>query len=246
MNAVARNTILGLVLANVLLLAWKRWVVPPDATWPAALDSGNDPQLVLVAPVKSSENSVNSDPQPAPRQAEQQASQSSAEQSRCARIGPFADSGTADSVAQQLGDRGFSVSRTSEKGDIWVGHWVQLLDLKSEQEAKAAIDRLVDAGLLDSYIVQTEPTYNVSLGVFTGRKGADRVSNLARSLGMNPQMMDRFREGTQHWIKVRFRDAQTLNLQDLRLDSRQILRTEDVPCATDESVDPATDAKIDD
>jgi hypothetical protein len=244
MNAVLRNIILGLVLANVLLIAWKRWVVPPDAAWPENLGSGSDPQLVLANSGKSSDESGKTDPAPVATQPEQPAVQSFADRSRCARVGPFADDSTADLIAQQLGGRGFSVSRVSARGDIWVGHWVQLLDLKTEQNARQTVDRLVDAGLLDTYIVQTEPTYNVSLGVFRGRKGADRVSNLARGLGLNPQTMDRFREGTQHWIKIRFRDDQTLNLQDLRLDTRQILRTEDVLCATDDVIDPSSDAKI--
>jgi len=246
MNAALRNIILGLILANVLLLSWKRWIVPPDAERPEILGSGGDPQLVLVSSDDESSENDGSDPAPAVAQPAPQAPQGFADQSRCARVGPFADVGTADLVAQQLGDRGLSVSRASAQGDIWVGYWVQLLDLKTEQNARQVVDQLVDAGLLDTYIVQTEPTYNVSLGVFRGRKGADRVSDLARGLGLNPQTMDRFREGTQHWIKVRFREGQTPNLQDLRLDTRQILRTENVICETDDVIDPSTDAKIDD
>ncbi len=242
MSAVLRNIILGLVLANVLLLAWKRWVVPPDVAWPESRRSGSDPQLVLANSSQGNDESGKSELDPAAVRQPPEAVPSSPDRSRCARVGPFADSSTADSIAQQLGGRGFSVSRTSAQGDIWVGHWVQLMDLKTEQNARQAVDQLVDAGLLDTYIVQTEPTYNVSLGVFRGRKGADRVSNLARGLGMNPETMDRFREGTQHWIKVRFQDGQTLDLQDLRLDTRQILRTEDVPCAADNAMDLPSDA----
>lgn len=233
MNAILRNIILGLLLANVLLLAWKRWVVPPDTAWPERLGSESGAQLVLA-------KSGNFAPDPAGAQT--QTVPGNLDRARCARIGPFTDADTADSIAQQLGGRGFSVGRTSAKGDIWVGYWVQLMDLKTAQDAREAVDRLVDAGLLDTYIVQTEPTYNVSLGVFRGRKGAERVSNLARGLGMNPQMMDRFSEGIQHWIKVRFREDQTLNLQDLRLDTRQILRAEDTPCVADDAMEPSREA----
>jgi hypothetical protein len=244
MNAVLRNIVFGLVLANVLLVAWKRWIVPPDAAWPESLGSSRDPQLVLANSGKGADESGQFELHPAAVQPDPQALPSSAARSRCSRIGPFAESGSADSIVKQLGDRGFRVSRTSDQGDIWVGHWVQLLDLKTERDARQAVDQLVDAGLLDTYIVQTEPTYSVSLGVFRGRKGADRVSSLARGLGMNPQTMDRFRLGTQHWIKVRFREDQALDLQDLRLDTRQILRSEHVLCATDEVIDPSTDARI--
>jgi len=238
MKRVLRNIILFLVLANVLLLAWKRWVVPPDVAWPERLGSSVEPQLVLVNTGKPADNSGKSAAGRADGQPDRPVSKAVPTPPQCGRIGPFVESATADSIAQQLGNRGFSVSRTSEQGDVWVGYWVQLLDLENEQEARRTVDRLVKAGLLDTYIVQTEPTYNISLGVFRGRKGADRVRDLARGLGMNPQTMDRFRTGTQHWIIVRYVEGKTLDLQDIQLDTRQILRTEDVPCAPDGAVDP--------
>lgn len=236
-----RNIILLLLLANVLLLAWKRWVVPPDAAWPERLASSAQPQLLLANPETGGaepENIASSEPAAEPAQPPPIA----LPEWRCARIGPFAEADTADSIAQQLSGRGFSASRTSQQGDIWVGHWVQLIDLGSEQAAREAVDRLVDAGLLDTYIVQTEPTYDVSLGVFRGSKGADRVRDLALGLGLNPQTTDRFRQGTQHWIMVRFADGQALDLQDIQLERRQIIRTEDVSCEFDAAMDPLSDA----
>jgi len=65
---------------------------------------------------------------------------------------------------------------------------------------------------------------------------------LALGLGLNPQTTDRFRQGTQHWIMVRFADGQVLDLQDIQLERRQIIRTEDVPCAIDATMDPSSDA----
>lgn len=242
MKRVLRNIILFLVLANVLLLAWKRWVVPPDVAWPERLGSSAESQLVLVNTGKPADDSGESDAGRTDDQPDQQVSKAVPTSPQCGRIGPFVESATADSIAQQLGNRGFSVSRASEQGDIWVGHWVQLLDLENEQEARRAVDRLVKAGLLDTYIVQTEPTYNISLGVFSGRKGADRIRELARGLGMNPQTTDRFRTGTQHWIMVRYVEGKAFDLQDIQLDTRQILRTEDVPCTPDGAIDPVPEA----
>jgi hypothetical protein len=238
MKTAMRNIILLLVLANVLLLAWKRWVVPPDVAWPERLASSGEPQLALAKPKKTAvlpESAGNSAPETEP-------SPPVAEARRCVRIGPFAEAGTADSIARQLDGRGFSTRRTSEQGDVWVGHWVQLVDLENEQVARDTVNRLVDAGLPDTYIVQTEPTYNISLGVFRGRKGADRVRELARGLGLNPETTDRFRQGTQHWINVQLADGQTFDLQDIQLDRRPIIRTEDVACAVDEAVEPLPDA----
>lgn len=238
MNTAMRNIILFLVLANVLLLAWERWVTPPDVAWPERLASSGEPQLVLANPKKTPAvpgSAGNSAPEP-------ERSPAVTAARRCVRIGPFAEAGTADSIAQQLDERGFNTSRTSEPGDVWVGHWVQLVDLENEQVARDTVNRLVDAGLLDTYIVQTEPTYNISLGVFRGRKGADRVRDLARGLGFKPETTDRFRQGTQHWINVQLADGQAFDLADIKLDRRPIIRTEDVACAAEEAVEPLPDA----
>ena len=43
-----RNIVLGLLLANILLLAWKSWVVPPDVVNPARMSSAEGAQLVLL------------------------------------------------------------------------------------------------------------------------------------------------------------------------------------------------------
>lgn len=220
-----RNLILPLVLANLLLLAWDRWVLPGDVDEPTGLrDVSTEapvPQLVLYNPARLA-------PQP-PITDEPQLAKVVHVQ-HCERIGPFDDPEPASSIAQQLGKRGLSVDLAHETGEVWVGQWVQLVDLGSGAKARAAVERLVAAGLNDAYIVRTEPTVDISLGVFRGNAGAERVIKVARSIGMEPTSTDRYRTGTQHWVNVELGGDEKLDLTDLQLQWSQILRTETVAC----------------
>jgi len=221
-----RNFILPLILANLLLLAWERWIAPQGvvdpASFPARSGEVHDPQLVLFSPA-----AVTAAPAPAPAQPKLTPV---IDVQRCARIGPFDSPEPASSIAQQLGRRGMTVDLVHETGDIWVGQWVQVTDLGSGAKARKTVERLVTAGLNDAYIVRTEPTIDISLGVFRGQAGADRVMRIARSTGLEPVSTDRYRTGTQHWVNVELDGAQTLELTDLQLQWSQILRTETVAC----------------
>ncbi|NND36798.1 MAG: SPOR domain-containing protein, partial [Gammaproteobacteria bacterium] len=144
------------------------------------------------------------------------------------------------------------VDLVHETGDIWVGHWVQVADMETGAEAKQAVDRLVKAGLNDAYIVRTDPTIDISLGVFRGETGANRVEKIARSAGLDPIRTDRFRTGTQHWVNVELLGGQSLDLTDLELPSSRILRTETVACrptadtiadAADDSLESVAEAR---
>lgn len=221
-----RNIILSLVLANLLMIAWGQWIAPGAVADPRSFGgrpaAALNPQLVLYGPAKAA---------PSARPAENQVSiEPVADVSQCERIGPFDSPEPASSIAQQLGQRGLIVDLFNETGDIWVGHWVQIEDLGTAPAARSAVDRLVKAGLNDAYIVRTEPTVDISLGVFRGLAGVDRVMRIAREAGMSPTRMDRFRTGTQHWVSVELRGDQSLELTDLELRGSQILRTETVPC----------------
>jgi hypothetical protein len=132
-----------------------------------------------------------------------------------------------------------------ETGDIWIGHWVQVTDMQTSAKAKQAVERLVEAGLNDAYIVRSDPTIDISLGVFRGEAGASRVEKIARDAGLKPDRTDRFRPGTQHWVSVELLGNEALDLTDLQLPSSRILRTETVACrSTAETIADAGDETI--
>lgn len=231
-----RNIVASLLLANLLLLAWSRWISPDEAPDPhrfgAHQDSMPMPQLVLFSPARVE----------APQ--EQAALRPAAAAQRCERVGPFDSPEPAATIGQQLSGRGLTIDLAHETGDIWVGHWVQVIDMKSAGAARQAVERLVQAGLNDAYVVRSEPTIDISLGVFRGAAGADRVEKVARGVGLEPVRTDRYRTGTQHWVNVELRGDQALELTDLQLPSSQILRTESVACrpTADTIADAAEDS----
>ncbi len=222
-----RNIVLGLLLANLLLLAWYAWIVPPDVEFPAADDSRTEPELVLVERENRPAGQADS---VADRQI------SLAPGGQCVRLGPFAEEQAADTVRRQLVERDLDVTRSSQDGEIWLGHWVQLLNLGTREKALKAVERLSGAGLVDAYIVQSSPTYNISLGVFRNRELADNVSGLAAGLGLNPVMTDRFRSGTEYWLTVELQGVPALALGDIQLETSQILRTEVVACPAEDVI----------
>lgn len=226
-----RNIALGLLLANILLLAWKSWVVPPDVAHPARMSTDDGPQLVLLNDVAGTDN-VTQDRASGDTIAPGVAAKGpgSGDRSRCSRIGPFAEVDVADSVGRQLNAADFTARRSSKVGEIWVGYWVQLVDLKTATKATETVDLLINAGLVDAYIFQTEPTINISLGVFRSRKGADRVAGLARELDLKPETTDRFHPGVEHWLTVEIPGGQEFSLSDIKISANSILRTENVPC----------------
>jgi len=211
-----RNLIMGLVLANLLVLAWQRWVVAPDVADPSSYAGVTEPPLELIerraAPVASTP--------------------SAARGARCFRLGAFSTAEAADAVAGRLAARGLPVTRSSEAGRIWVGHWVQLTALETVEAARRAVAMLSAGGIGDAYMTQTEPTIDVSLGVFRGRRGADRVIRLAQDMGYEPVTTDRFRDGVEHWVEVETPADQPLELAGLQAGLAQIVRIEEQTCAT--------------
>jgi len=214
---------LPLLLANLLVLAWNKWISPNQVADPTQLAGGAnaaETRLVLYAPAR-----------PRPAISEPGVALSTvASERRCQRIGPFDEPERAASVAGQLGDRGLSVNIEQEQGEIWVGQWVQIMDLGSGAGARDAVARLGDVGIKDAYVVRTDPTIDISLGVFRSPDGADRVIRLAQKAGLEPVGTDRYRAGEQFWVNVDVLGAGSLDLTDVQGPSSQILRSETVAC----------------
>jgi len=230
-----RNLIMGLLLANLLVLAWGRWIVAPDVDDPGALEGATEARLVLIERAGRVEV-ARGIPEP--------------EGERCYRLGPFPSDMAAAGVGDRLSARGLPVERKSESGPIWVGHWVQLLDLASDREARLAVDRLVNGGISDAYIYNRDLTIDISLGVFRGRAGADNVIRVARGLGYQVEMTDRFRDGIAWWVEVRTPADQPPDLADLPVaqsqsGEAQIIRVEERSCVIPVPADPEGNSRDD-
>lgn len=214
-----RNLLLSLLLINVLAWAYQHWVIEPDAPVAAGHIEQDYPRLEVVVRVSESARILPDEP---PVETEKAA--------KCRKIGPIVGKSEAISIAQTLQGRGLTVRRAALPGDIWVGHWVQVVGLGTRQAAEAARDRLIAAGLSDAYIVSGGDELKVSLGVFKSSSSAASTVASARQLDFTTRVVERYQPGIQHWLTVELAAGRELQAGDLRSDGGQILRTETVPC----------------
>ena len=220
-----KNLFLVLLLANLLAVGWQIWIVPPEVPPDRLSGSGDEPELALASPVRKGATAV------APsRRSAAAIPNGSAATIACRRIGPLSDGGLADAVGQRLRAEGIAVSQTSEEGQIWVGHWVQLENVGNRQQADQIVGRLSAGGLPDAYVLQATGPISISLGVFRSRERADKVVAEARKLGFQPTVTDRYRPGVQYWLLVRAPAGGRLGLTELARETGQIIRSDAVPC----------------
>ena len=195
-----RNLLLILVLANVLYFVW-------------GMLSGKDaePGVVIVeegqlgSPLKVKDNAD------AENIASVGAVLGSGEPSAlaavvgrsCATIGPFRDSGEADTALTQYAAEGMRTNLRSTQGQIFVGHWVQIRGIPDRATANGMLEKLKEGGLADAYLIDNEDgSYNISLGLFGDLERAERVELQAKSLDLPAGIMPRMREGQIFYVDV--------------------------------------------
>ena len=210
-----RNICLLLLLLNLMVLAYQRWILQPADNAQASTVNQDIPWLQLA--------------DPKPDAATDRKSEVAAAQSRCSRLGPFASKDDAQTVQRELLKRGALVEQSSDQGDVWVGHWVQVRDQGSRAKAEVARDALV-AENIDTYILPGEDSFALSLGIYRKRSSAEGVLRRARQLGYSSIMVDRFQPGTIFWLQVTMPDGGALQPGEFQSDSGQILRTELIAC----------------
>jgi cell division septation protein DedD len=213
-----RNIFLLLVLLNLLVFIYQRWILEPSRLADKRTEQ-TIPMLQLAGPAgveaRAEEPVAGDAPDP-----------------RCLRLGPFPSRSDALDVRAALRKRGAEVSQTTDEGEVWVGHWVQVTDQGSRAKAEAA-RRELTANDLDTYILPDDASYALSLGIYRKRASAEEVQKKARSLGYKTIMTDRFEPGSVFWLKVRLPVGGTLRAGEFQGDSGQILRTEIIPCAAE-------------
>lgn len=220
-----RNLFLALLLANILLFAWQFWTTPPAVDPYALRGERAVRELRLYQPAGAAAR-----PAPRPGSGGAGGPGQVLRGPGCFRIGPFADTGAAETARRSLGSAGIEGGLSSDEGQVWVGHWVQLEKIGERAEADAAVGRLAAAGVPDAYVIEATPPFSVSLGVFRERDRADKVAATARGLGYAPVVADRYRSGTQYWVGISLAAGQSLDIGRLGLDPGQIARAEPTAC----------------
>jgi len=121
----------------------------------------------------------------------------------CVTIGPFIDNTDADTAALEYSNEGMRAVRRATRGEIFVGHWVQIRNVSDHAEANIILDRLIAGGVSDAYLVQTEDEgMKISLGLFGDLDRAEKIELQARSLDLPAEISERTREGEVFFVDI--------------------------------------------
>jgi len=254
-----RQLVFVLVLANLGFAAWSAWFAPltrvghqtdeglPSITLVSELPDDLRSAGVVAEPLATTPATVEAEtadsPQPdvapvpppapataaaEPAAAEPQAGELAA--AACTSVGPFRELSQAANAASTLRASGYEPTQRVAEGDIWIGYWVYIQAIPTEQEANAILAKVREQGIEDSYVIPNSDTGNlVSLGVFSEISGVSRRRDQVRALGLEPQVVDRTRRATVYWVDVNLRPDQTLDFDALQPPGR-IIRLEQRRC----------------
>ena len=207
-----RNAFLALLLANLLLLGWLLWVdpEPPLASrWPMAMNWRYTDRWAPV-PLWGRVRRM-SRPQ-------------------CVYIGPVPDASAAQQLSVALAERGIRAQPVPREGRVWLGHWVQVQGFSDKEQAEAARQQLLGAGLPDAYVMQDGSMTIISLGVFRERGRADRVIEAARRAGFKAVMRERVKAAAdEYWLVSDHGEWPASGSKDLATGYDRILRAETCP-----------------
>ena len=189
-----RVLFLLLLLANVLFLAWTRWVVPETpATIDAPAAGGRELQ-----PIRLRAESPNATATPAA-----DLSGAGLLAAACVSVGPFIDPAQAAAANAQLERLGFTSRRRVSQDEVRVGYWVRVPNLATPADATNALATLQAAGLGDAYVLaEGEPDNTVSVGVYSDPRRAAEVSARVQKAGFTAETSDRLRRLEVLWLDI--------------------------------------------
>ena len=205
-----KNLLLLLVLANILYFIWEMVIEEPPEAGVAVVDiSKLGPPLQLS---KGSETQpqpgLEAIPEAAPSvgamlDAPEQTDLAAVVGRSCVSIGPFTSGPEAQRVFQDYRNEDMRASVRSTKGEIFVGHWVQIRDVPDRQTGNNMIDRLVAGGITDAYLVPTDDEgLKISLGLFGEMSRAERMELQAEAMNMQAEITPRMREDTVYYVDI--------------------------------------------
>jgi len=195
-----KNILLALLLANILYFMWGLFneedsqpgvalVEESDLGPPLEVTTGRDSNSV------ASVGAVLGSGEPSALEAVVGRS--------CVTIGPFKESAEADSALLEYAGEGMNVILRPTRGEIFVGHWVQIRNVANDAEASEILAKLSQGGLSDAYLVRTDDEgLKISLGLFGNIERAEKIELQARSLDLPAEISPRTREGDVFFVDI--------------------------------------------
>ena len=195
-----KNLLLLLLLANILYFMWGMFTEKPSQPGVAVVDASDLGPPLEVRTGRDSEaiasvGAVLGSGEPSDLEAVVGRS--------CVTIGPFKVKTDAESAGLEYSQEGMNSSVRSTRGQIFVGHWVQIRNVESEAEANRMLATLTEGGLTDAYLVRTEDEgLKISLGLFGDLERAERIELQARSLDLPADIKPRTADRTIYYVDI--------------------------------------------
>jgi hypothetical protein len=200
-----RAAFLALLSANLLFLAWARWIDSPRAS--GAQDAlSRLPRLQLVSesppgPKPTSANRTSVGPESA--MSRKVALRVPDPPGTCTSVGPFNDIARAARAAGLLTQRGFHLQQRAEEGETIEGYWVFVGGMQSDEEVNQVVERLEKSGFTDAHIMKNYSTNRrVSVGMFSTHERAEKRAAAVKNMGLQPEIGERRFPGTVYWVDV--------------------------------------------
>ena len=223
-----RALFLVLLLANLLFLAWSRWVAPaPDIGGRATPASPAQAGIRLMREASPGAAATPAGP-PA----------------TCVSGGPYLDRPAAEQAAANLAGLGYTSRLRASRDQVWVGQWVRIDDLATPDDAQNVLATLKAAGVDDAFVLTDgSPGNIVSLGIFSDPARAEEAVAAARGAGFAPHVDDHYRVEDVYWLDVdRDANAGLPGLEPFEVAGGQAPRIELRACPPADSVTPAAAA----
>jgi hypothetical protein len=200
-----RAIFLALLSANLLFLAWAKWIDGPRAG--TAQDSlARLPRLQLVTdqpPSRKPTSLIVPQADPAPILTQKTALRTTDPSHACTSVGPFNDITSAARAAGLLTQRGFTLRQRAEEGETIEGYWVFVGGMQSDDEVGHVVERLDKSGFTDAHVMRNYSTNRrVSVGMFSSRDRAQKRATAVRNMGLQPEIGERKFPGTVYWVDV--------------------------------------------
>ncbi len=195
-----KNLLLMLLLANVLYFMWGMFAADDPEPGVAVVEEGDlGPPLQVTAGQDSasiaSVGAVLGSGEPSDLEAVVGRS--------CVTIGPFKVSGDADSAVLEYGNEGMRTALRKVRGQIFVGHSVQIENVASRSDGRNIIGKLGEQGLGDAFIVgNDEDGYAIALGIFGNAENAEKVELQARAAGFDVVISPMTRDGDIFFVDI--------------------------------------------
>jgi hypothetical protein len=212
-----RLLFLSLLLANLALFAWTRWLAPGGAA-ASASPALEVPRILLVGEsagaagaagaAAGSAAPVATDAAEAAGGDTAAATDAVADSTRCVAIGPMTDLDAAARVNGVLVELGYQPRQRPADGEVPDG-WLVLVGGLANAAEQANVERRLKRGGLDdaARMPAVDGDLAVSAGLFSERRRAERRAEVVRKIGLTPAIEPRLKAGTVYWIDIDLRNA---------------------------------------